>query len=250
MQRYFLENNIQTDAQIQIIGEDYHHIVRVMRMTVGDMITVVFPNGKVAICEISDILSESVLVDIKSWETVEHELPIHVTIASGLLKGDKLDIVIQKGTELGASQFLPFASDRSIVKLDEKKSGKKLERWRKIAKEAAEQSERNRIPTVEIPSSFQDLINMSKTYTTKIVAYEESARENETSQFSQTLQQLNTGDSLFIIFGPEGGLTPSEVNQLQENDFIICGLGPRILRAETAPMYCLSAISFYYELQR
>jgi 16S rRNA (uracil1498-N3)-methyltransferase len=250
LQRYFIEKNPDDGNSIQISGEDYHHIVRVMRMTVGSRLIAVFPSGKAALCEIVEIANDYVEVNTIEWETTNRELPVRVAIASALLKGDKYDMVIQKGTELGAHQFISFASERSVVKLDEKKGIKKVERWSKIAKEAAEQSERNVIPNVSPPLSLQKLIEVAKSYTQVFVAYEESGRSFETSELYVSLKKLKEFDSILFLFGPEGGFSPKEIEQFKQHHFTFCGLGPRILRAETAPLYSLSAISFYFELQR
>jgi 16S rRNA (uracil1498-N3)-methyltransferase len=177
------------------------------------------------------------------------ELPIQVAIASGLPKGDKLELIIQKATELGAHKFVPFNAARSIVKWDDKKGDKKLERWKKIAKEAAEQSHRSIVPTITKPFSFESLIQDSKNFDYKIVAYEEEAKAGEKSHFASLLSKMETGQSLLVVFGPEGGLTEKEVQKLMDNGFLACGLGPRILRTETAPFYVLSAISYHFELQ-
>lgn len=249
MQRYFLQNNQLIDGTVQLIGEDYHHLVRVMRGEVGDHVKIVFLDGKVAVCEITSIEKDLVNAKVLSYQEENRELPVEVTIASGLLKGDKFDIVVQKGTELGAHAFLPFVSQRSIVKLDEKKKKKRVERWQKIAKEAAEQCERNLIPEVFPPCSFQELLRQSQNYTSKIVAYEEKGRK-ESKELPKIFETIESNDSLLFVFGSEGGFTEEEIQILKEHDFVVCGLGPRILRAETAPLYALSVISFYYELMR
>lgn len=250
MQRYFLENDEYENGKIEIRGDDFHHIVRVMRMTVGSKIDVVFPNGQTAICEIANILPDVLEAKVVSVRDEVRELPIKVTVAGGLLKGDKFDIVVQKGTEMGAAAFLPFTSERSVVKLEEKKRIRRMERWQKIAKEAAEQSERTMIPKCLEPVSFQELLLISQSYEKKIVAYEEEGRNHHREQLPQTLKELQAGEALLFVFGPEGGFSKAEIDALKANDFIVCGLGPRILRAETAPLYALAAISFYFELLR
>ncbi|CEG27916.1 16S rRNA (uracil(1498)-N(3))-methyltransferase [Bacillus sp. B-jedd] len=248
MQRYFV--NKQEQGRFILEGEDRHHIVKVMRMTPDEEIICVDPAGRSALCKIAEITDEAVMADIVKWNDETAELPVHVAIACGLPKGDKLEWIIQKGTEMGAHRFVPFTAARSVVKLDEKKSGKKVERWQKIAKEAAEQSHRNHVPEVTVPMDFQSLLKASDAYQFKLVAYEEESRSGETSVFRETLSQIKTDDSLFIVFGPEGGLSEKEVMLLKENDFKLCGLGPRILRAETAPLYALAAISYQLELMR
>ena len=118
MQRYFIDVAYENQSTVKIIGDDFHHMTRVMRMKVDDSVYVVFNNQISAIAKLVDIEEQSVVCAIEQLEEVEKELPIDVTIASGLPKGDKLELVIQKGTELGAHQFLPFKASRSIVKWD------------------------------------------------------------------------------------------------------------------------------------
>ncbi|MEH7082064.1 16S rRNA (uracil(1498)-N(3))-methyltransferase [Neobacillus drentensis] len=249
MQRYFVKQRAN-DGRFLIDDEDRHHIVKVMRMQIGDKIICVDLDGKQAVCSLAEITDTSVVADVVQWIDGVSELPIKITIASGLPKGDKLEWIIQKGTELGAHQFLPFSAARSVVKWDEKKAAKKVERWQKIAKEAAEQSHRAFLPDVMSAISFKDLLLKSKDFHYKLVAFEEESRNGETSVFADTLKKIDKGETLLIVFGPEGGLTDEEVRRLKDNDFAVCGLGPRILRTETAPLYALSAISYHFELMR
>ena len=249
MQRYFVNHRANDDRFI-IDGEDRHHIVKVMRMRIGDQIICVDEAGKQAVCRLAEITDESVVADVVQWNEENSELPISITIASGLPKGDKLEWIIQKGTELGAHQFLPFSAARSVVKWDDKKAAKKIERWQKIAKEAAEQSHRSMVPEIVSPVSFNAMLEKSKDFQYKLVAYEEESRDGEVSNFSATLKQMQKGDSLLLVFGPEGGLADEEVKKLKDTGFLLCGLGPRILRTETAPLYTLAAISYHFELLR
>jgi 16S rRNA (uracil1498-N3)-methyltransferase len=249
VQRYFVKQRVNGD-RFFIDEEGCHHIVKVMRMQLGDQIICVDQDGKQAMCALAEITDTSVVAEVVQWKEMASELPISITIASGLPKGDKLEWIIQKGTELGAHQFLPFSAARSVVKWDEKKATKKIDRWRKIAKEAAEQSHRAFLPEVISAISFKELLTKSKEYHYKLVAFEDESRNGETSVFASTLQKINKGDSLLLVFGPEGGLTDAEVEELKSNDFAVCGLGPRILRTETAPLYTLAAISYHFELMR
>lgn len=247
MQRYFVEQTAD-DNRFNIVGDDHHHIVRVMRMKEGDQIICVTPFNKSAVCSIAEITDEQVIAEVVQWVSGTPELPIKVTIVSGLPKGDKLELIIQKGTELGAYQFIPFISARSVVKWDEKKAEKKLDRWQKIAKEAAEQSHRTNLPGVKSPVNLKSLIKISEDFDYKLIAFEEEAKQNEASVLSKTLADMKKGQTLLIVFGPEGGLTEQEVSILREQGFRSCGLGPRILRTETAPLYALSAVSYHFEL--
>ncbi|RFU65761.1 16S rRNA (uracil(1498)-N(3))-methyltransferase [Peribacillus glennii] len=248
MQRYFLQENDVQENSIRITGEDYHHITRVMRMEPGDKLICVKKNGQAALCEITEIVNETVVGTVIEWMNDNNELPVRVAIASGLPKGDKLEYIVQKGTELGAHEFIPFIAARSIVKWDQKKAAKKTERLEKIAKEAAEQSHRTIIPDVSDPKTLADLLTCSKEFDFKLIAYEEEAKRGETGALASVLSELKPGQSLLFVFGPEGGLTQGEIEKLIEAGFLACGLGPRILRTETAPLYALSAVSYQLEL--
>ncbi|WP_214480317.1 16S rRNA (uracil(1498)-N(3))-methyltransferase [Bacillus sp. SM2101] len=250
MQRYFIDDKkYEQNDQIIITNDDHHHITRVMRMNVGDSIYVIV-GQRTARCEIVEITNEEVLTNIVEWVESSNELPIKVTIASGLPKGDKLELVIQKGTELGANSFIPFNAARSIVKWDEQKGLKKIKRWQKIAKEAAEQSHRNKIPDIYDPMTFKKLLENSANYDYKLIAYEEEAKIGEQSVLAATLSKMVASQSLLVVFGPEGGLSEKEVEELRSHGFKSCALGPRILRTETAPIYLLSAVSYHFELSR
>lgn len=241
---------MNANGQLVISGDDYHHVVRVMRMDIGDKLICVDEHEKSCICTIAEITDKKIICNVVECEDGSSELPIRVSIASGLPKGDKLEWIIQKGTELGADQFVPFTAARSIVKWDEKKADKKVERWQKIAKEAAEQSHRNKVPTVHSPISLNALIEASKNYDCKLIAYEEDARIGEASVLAKSLKNLEESNTLLVVFGPEGGLDLKEIEKLQEHGFQTCGLGPRILRTETAPIALLSAVSYHFELSR
>lgn len=250
MQRYFIDEMYEGQETAVLTGENFHHIVRVMRMKAGDSLWVVFQGGWAGKGLIVDLTESSVEVRITEWEQQRKELPVQITIASGLPKGDKLEWIIQKGTELGASQFVPFIAARSVVKWEEKKAAKKLERWKKIAKEAAEQSHRQTLPEVAKPLSFDELLKLGDCFQHKAIAYEEAAKEGERSNFAQLLASCTPGDRLLFVFGPEGGLSEVEAQTLKGRGFALCGLGPRILRTETAPLYMLAAVSYHFELMR
>jgi 16S rRNA (uracil1498-N3)-methyltransferase len=248
MQRYFVKNEQFTDNKAVVTGDDARHIARVMRMSKGDEVICCNEKSQSALCEIEDISDDEVNLRVVEWLDEAKELPIEVTIANGLPKGDKLELVIQKGTELGASAFIPFMAARSIVKWDSKKGAKKVDRWRKIAKEAAEQAHRTKVPEVLEPASLRELLQKSKAYDYKIVAYEEEAKLGEKSNLASVLSNIKQGQSLLVVIGPEGGLSDNEVESFKNSGFVTCGFGPRILRTETAPLYVLAAVSYHTEL--
>lgn len=248
MQRYFMKEPYEPKEYYEIKDDNYHHIVRVMRMPVGEQNFLVFKDGVAILAEIINITEESVELKEISKEKKEKEMPVQVTIACGFPKGDKLEWIVQKGTELGAHQFIGFPAKTSVVKWDHKKRENKTKRLQKIAVEAAEQSHRQIVPEVHLLEQESQLIDCFSRYSKVLVAYEESAKTGEKGNFVKVLSSLKIGDSVLVIVGPEGGFSEQEIIEFQRFGAIVCGLGPRILRAETAPLYVLSAISYQLEL--
>lgn len=249
MQRYFINEDYENKALYQAEDEDYHHMIRVMRMAVGDQVFLAFKNQVSIIAEITAIFESHVELKELSKEQQDKELPVHITIASGYPKGDKLDLIFQKATELGAHTLIGFPAISSVVKWDDKKLHKKQQRLEKIVEEAAEQSHRQLVPTVTLFANNADFYQHLATYDKILVAYEESAKQGEKSQLVQAFQTLQPGQRVLAIFGPEGGITPKEIEIFTQAGAFLCGLGPRILRCETAPLYLLGAASYQLELQ-
>jgi len=247
LQRYFIETPFNEVKEAVISGDSARHMIKVMRMQPGDQVIVVAEG----VAHISEIVSTEQDVVVKqTGETVTSpEMPIQVTIACGLPKGDKLELIAQKGTELGMFALLPYAAERSIVKWDEKKAKKNIERLQKIALEAAEQSHRTHVPTIENPVSFKQLVALVEKYDAVFIADEEDAKLATRTRFADKLQAFaaNEGKSILCIFGPEGGISRKESEALIDAGAQTMSLGPRILRAETAPFYALSAISYEFE---
>ncbi|WP_047981452.1 16S rRNA (uracil(1498)-N(3))-methyltransferase [Ornithinibacillus contaminans] len=247
MQRYFIPNTSWNQDNVHITGDDFHHITRVMRMQIGDTIICNQPTGQAAVCKLTEIGDSSVTATVIEWLDQQAELPVFVTIAQGLPKGDKMDLILQKGTELGASAFIPFQAARSVVKWDAKKAEKKLSRYTKIVKEASEQSHRNRIPEVKPAMTLAELVTIGETYQVKLVAYEEEAKTSSYHSFATMVSNLQEGEHVLICIGPEGGFSNQEVETLKKNGFTPVRLGPRILRTETAALYALASISYQME---
>ena len=246
MQRYFLQSPFDDEGVATITGDDGKHILRVMRMNVDDKIIAV-TNGKAYISLITELLSDGVVILCTGDALKSNEMPVKVTIACGLPKGDKLDLIVQKGTELGMSGILPFQAERSIVKWDEKKGEKKVERLRKISKEAAEQCHRSVIPEVGSPLSFKQLMKESEKFDVLLFADEEDAKSGEPNKIADRLKSVSLEQKVLALFGPEGGLSRTEAETLRSAGFLPIALGPRILRTETAPLYLLSAMSYEFE---
>lgn len=246
MQRYFTNEPISDNNTMTITGDDAHHMIQVMRMSPGDHVFVVV-NNLTYTMEIKEGTSKSVILKVKETHAFTNEMPIRVSIVCGLPKGDKLELITQKSTELGMYELFPFEAKRSIVKWDKSKNEKKVARLQKIAKEAAEQSHRSHIPEIHNPISIKELVELSASFDIKYVADEEDAKIEERKKFTEQLKKVYDKKSILIVFGPEGGLDRSEIKLLLDHDFQTISLGPRILRTETAPLYALSAISYEFE---
>lgn len=247
MQRYFVRAADWDGNEVIIKGDDVHHITRVMRFKEGDEIICNNAEGHAAICRIMMIDPRYIQASVSKWLDESVELPVHVTIAQGIPKGDKFDLVLQKGTELGAYSFIPFQAERSVVVWDEKKKDKKIQRFAKIVKEASEQSHRNLIPEIKQPMSIEDLLKESMNYDIKLFAYEEETRTTNHQSFGSFVHKLEDQQHLLVCIGPEGGFSKEEAAVLRSNGFKAVRLGPRILRTETAALYALASISYHFE---
>ncbi|MBP2620552.1 16S rRNA (uracil(1498)-N(3))-methyltransferase [Streptococcus panodentis] len=245
MQQYFVKGKIE--SPLVVVDKDTaKHMFSVMRLKEGDQVTLVFDDGVKRLARVLDPNQQS--LEILEELADNTELPVQVTIASGFPKGDKLEFVAQKATELGAGALWGFPADWSVAKWDGKKLAKKSEKLEKIAQGAAEQSKRNLIPEVRLFDKKADFLVALAAFDRIIVAYEESAKEGESAALIQALAGLEAGAKVLFIFGPEGGLSPAEIEAFQQAGAILAGLGPRILRTETAPLYALSAVSVLLEL--
>lgn len=252
MQHYFFkESQVELGEKVLLSQEDSHHFLNVLRAQLGTKVTVASESGLSYLAELVEIQEgQAVLLILQLEKDDLHsvELPVNVTIACGLSKNDKIDLIVQKATECGMSEFMPLALKRDVVKWVGKKADAKIERLAKIAKGAAEQSHRLIVPEINTLHTMEQLLQASSAYDIKLIAYEETAKEGQHSQLAQIVKQIQSKQKVLIVFGSEGGLDPKEVDRLEANGFVACSLGPRILRAETAPIYFLSALSFALEL--
>ena len=247
MQRYFINQVIQLVGEmISVPKEQEHHMIKVMRMNVGECCEIVDEKEQLYIAKLTRVSPVELVIEKHKEQQVE--LPFDVTIFVGLSKGDKLETIVQKATELGVHTIVPVEMKRNMVKWTKDKSQKKIERLQKIAQEAAEQSHRLHVPKVLDLMTLKESVVLAKQSTKALVAFEEVAKEGEAAVFVQTLTSLKKGDSIAFYFGPEGGFDVQEIEYLNSQEVHSCALGPRILRAETAPMYALAAVSYHFEL--
>lgn len=231
MQRYFCN---QDSDLFTLSRDDSYHITKVMRYNIGTKIEIVCNNT----LYLSEITSLTPFVVAKKIASIDNDSKsLNVTIAQSLVKEQKMDYILQKGTELGAKEFIPLITTRSVVKI-ENKEDKKINRWNLIVKEASEQSKRLDIPLVNKAHNIKELSHLDYDY--KILC-----TVNELSKSIKTvLSNIQESDRILIVVGPEGGFTKEEEDYLINNGFISVSLGSRVLRTETASLFVLSIINY------
>lgn len=233
MQRYFVKEKI--DNKFILEQSDIHHIKNVMRNKNNDKIEVVY-DKKTFICNIDNIndCSLSIIEEIEE----NNELDIELVVVCSLVKEQKMDLILQKLTELGVSKIIPLKTERSIVKIDEKRESKKLIRWQAICKEASEQAKRNNVPIVTDIYTLKDLIKEDSDI--KLLC-----SVNEKNNFiNNYLQNYENCAKMIVVIGPEGGFSDKEEEFLVSNGYNRVSLGNRVLRVETATIYVASIINF------
>ena len=238
MANFYIEKSDITENTAVITGEEAQHISRVLRMKKGDNVTLCDGEGLFYEATLTDFSDKSVTAEITSSRKAETEPEVELTIFQGVPKNPKLETIVQKLTEIGAVKLVPVDTKRAVAKLDK---AAKVDRLRKIAREAAKQSKRGIVPEVEDSMSFKKAVEMASEAELSIIAYEE---EVETS-----LKMALSGKSpktVSVMIGPEGGFEKEEVEFAKENGLVSVTLGKRILRTETAPLVIAGAI--LYEL--
>ena len=237
MQRYFAKE--YTD-KIILEDSDIHHIKNVMRMKVGESIEVVCDN-KLHICKIDNI--EPLDLNVTEVIDEENKLNLDITIAVALVKEQKMDLILQKLTELGVNTIIPVSMERSIVKLDAAKFSKKKIRWEAICKEASEQSKRTCIPVIENVMTIKELSKIEGDY--KLVA----STKEKSKMLNYYLQKIDNCAKIILVVGPEGGISEREEAILNENGFESISFGNLIFRVETAAIYAASIFNFYSSMR-
>ncbi|WP_304053754.1 16S rRNA (uracil(1498)-N(3))-methyltransferase [Levilactobacillus namurensis] len=247
MQRYFLEHQHQDGDQVTLDAATTHHWVVVLRAAVGDTAEFVDAKAHLFHGELLTADTTAATIRLQAVPTPAVELPAAITIACGLPKQEKAEWITQKATEMGVAHVIFYGADWSVAKWQGNKVAKKLARLTKVAHGAAEQSHRLRRPDVTYAPTLRAVLQT--TYDRSVMAYEESAKQGEHSALKTALQAVTPGQTVLAIFGPEGGISPAEVTLAQTAGATLVGLGPRILRTETAPLYFLTAASVLWELQ-
>ncbi len=245
MPRFFVTPDRITDSTVTISGDDAFHISRSLRMAAGEHITVCDMQGHEFDCRLVGFGTD-VTAEILSVSESTTEPPFSATVWQALPKGDKLDTVIQKSVECGASGIALFESEHCIVRYDRAADAKKAERRSRIASEAAKQSGRGIIPKVFSPITFDEMLNSAASADLPLFCYEAEG----TLPLGHLLKskELTQHPTVSIVVGPEGGFSSNEAERARAAGFLMAGLGPRILRTETVATFVLAALVCHFEL--
>ena len=249
MPRFFIRQEQVCDNKIRIMGDDARHISFSLRMAVGDSVTVCDMQGVEYDCEIIGFSEGEVQLGIRSSKKSENEPRVNITLYQALPKGDKLDSVIQKAVECGVSKIVPFESERCIVRIKSDAEDKKRVRRCRIAEEASKQCGRSIIPEVTLPVSFDKMLEGAKKSDVCIFCYEGEGTVPLGKILSQlSLEKKECDFEVCVVIGSEGGFSINEAERARECGFFLAGLGKRILRTETAPIFVLSSLVCFREL--
>ena len=235
MTRIFLSPEDISSDIVTITGDQARHLMLVLRAKPSDMVSVLDGRGYEYECRIVSVHKKEIKAEVTSRAPYSAESPVSITVAQGISKGERMDIAIQKSTELGATRIVPVITERTQVKQTHK-----IERWRKIALSAAQQSGRDKIPEIDEPTRLEEFMGSIAPGSSGIIFFEENRERN----LKEVLSGFKAIKEITILIGPEGGFTKEEVAAATEKGFIEASLGPRILRTETAPITALSIIQY------
>ena len=238
MTRFFVPQEDLNNDFLVLTGENAFH-AKVLRLKAGEQVVICDGHGNECVCTVSDVSSEQVSLVVNRRQNSSTEPRTKASVYMAFAKGDKLEHVIQKATELGAYEIVAFPSARCVSKPDDKSLKKKLERWQKIAASAAEQSGRGLVPEVIVLGSYAEALRRAKQADISVLFY-----ENERATTLRMALQAQQYSCISLVTGPEGGLAPEEVQLAVEAGLQVCTLGTRILRCETAPLCALSAVMY------
>ena len=213
MYQFFVDDAQVHEHEIVIEGSDVNHIRNVLRMKIDERIRISNMSGKAYFCHITLITEDMVVAEIDSEDDNGTELGNRITLFQGLPKGDKMELIIQKAVELGVYKIVPVSMKNCVVKLDEKKAAKKVERWQAIAESAAKQSKRTIIPLIDKPVPYKLALEKAGKLDVTLVPYENERGMDATRQI---MGQIKKGQSIGIVIGPEGGFAPEEKKVLSE----------------------------------
>ena len=232
--RCFVELPLSVGGNVALPESAAAHLVRVLRLQQGDACVLFNGDGHDYAARLSSVGKREVLADIQSAQAIANESPLHLTLVQGIARGEKMDLILQKATELGVAAIIPVMAERTEVKLDAERTGRRLAHWQAVIAAACEQSGRVRLPTLAAP---QRLAAWAST-----LGEESGLRLALDPAGEVSPRALPAFASAVLVVGPEGGLSDQDLNILDQADFRGLRLGPRILRTETAGLAAITAL--------
>ena len=239
MSRYFYSPEREKDGYVTLGQSESHHLGQVLRCKPGDELELCNEAGTCRRAEITAVSKTGVACRLLEL-LPDNEPSARVTLAFGLLKGEKAEFILQKATELGISGFIPFSSERSVMSLTAKKAQDRQQRWQKIVRSASGQCRRNRIPQVKQPCHWDALLAAFHSFHRVFLFW-----EGENMQaLDQLMHSVEMNADILIITGPEGGFSDTEAREAMNHGALAVTLGPRILRAETAAIAAAALVLY------
>jgi 16S rRNA (uracil1498-N3)-methyltransferase len=237
--RFYVPQPRIENGMLRVEGDEVRHIRRVLRLKVGDEIVVFNGSAREYEGKIIEEGPSAVVIMIQSILSSQGESPLEITLAQSLLKGEKMDYLIQKATELGVKKIIPFFSSRSVPLLERMRRLSRHHRWERIAIEASKQCGRGVVPKIEPLQDYSEMLQNISPDFLRLILW-----EKEGTRLKQVLEGSKEKMKIFFIVGPEGGLSQEEVRRAKGKGFIPVTLGKRILRSETASLSLLSILQY------
>lgn len=245
MYQFFVEPSQINDKIVIIEGKDVNHIKNVLRMKIGEEVSVSNGlDGNEYRCQIQEFGEETVTLKLMFIKQDGVELPSKIYLFQGLPKADKMELIIQKAVELGVYEIIPVATKRAVVKLDDKKAKSKIARWQAISEAAAKQSKRAIVPKIGDVMTFAEAVKYAAGMEKKCIPYELAEGMEKTKEW---VESIGRKERVAVFIGPEGGFEESEIELATQNQILPITLGKRILRTETAGFTVLSWIMYQLE---
>lgn len=245
MPKFFIKDNQIENDTLTILGEDVNHIANVLRMKIGEEIQVCnIDKQENYIVKLNLIEKQKIDCEILKKIESEAESNIELTIFQGIPKSDKMELIIQKSTELGVKKIVPVEMERCVSKISGKDEKKKIERWQKIAEVAAKQSGRDIIPKIENVIKIKNICEITKSFDLLLVPYEKAEDYSLKNALDEFKKSNTQNVSIGIVIGPEGGFDTKEIEILKDINAKIITLGKRILRTETVALAMSSVIMY------
>lgn len=241
MRRFFVRPEQVGESVIRITGSDVNHIRNVLRMSVKDTLVIGCQEGREYTCYIEQMDEREITAHIMYVQDTQAELPSRIYLFQGLPKSDKMEWIIQKAVELGVYAVIPVETVRTVVRFDEKKAAKKVQRWQQIAESAAKQSGRGYIPQIHPVCGFSQALEYGRQCPVRWIPYE---RAEGMAAARKRVEELEPGQDIAVFIGPEGGFDEREIQTAIEKGYVPLTLGRRILRTETAGLALLSVLMF------